>query len=86
MKIPDRIESAQQALKLSQGIKSIWSHEALLLNQRTLIYIAALLEKMQPPPAGPKKKRKLSQWQLHVQKCLKKGQSIQMAADLWNGV
>lgn len=79
MKIPEKIDTAKQALKLSQGIKSIWSHEALILNQRTLIYIAELLERSAKKSKADKDKR----WHKFLKKCLKLKLSVQQAQDLW---
>jgi hypothetical protein len=85
MKIPDRIASAKQALKLSQGIKSIWSHEALTLNQRTLIYQTELMEQL----VRNKPRRDLEKsrgWHDFLKKCLKQKISVQQAQNLWRSL
>ena len=79
MKIPERIESANQASKLSNKIKSIWSHEALVLNQRTLIYQTELLERQVKQTQAAKDKR----WHRFLKRCLKMKLSVQQALELW---
>jgi hypothetical protein len=89
MKIPDRIASAKQALKLSQGIKSIWSHEALTLTQRVLIYQTELLEKLvrnKPQKDLEKGLREYHDWHDFLKKCLKQKISVQQAQNLWRSV
>ena len=48
------IKSAAQALRESKKLKQIWSAESRL-TQRTLIYIARLLEQQTPKPKRKKR-------------------------------
>jgi hypothetical protein len=82
MQIPERIESANQASKLSNKIKSIWSHEALVLNQRTMIYQTELLEGM----VRKKQKAENKDWHRFLKKCLKQKISVTQAQNLWRSL
>lgn len=80
MKHNYEIGSSKEALNRSLALKSIWSAESLL-TQRILIYIAKLLE--QGNQRKRPKKRKASQWSIHLGKCLHEGKTIQEASELW---
>ncbi len=72
------ITSADQAQELSEGLPSIWSKESLL-SQRTLIYIAKLLEEQNAllallsHRASPKKAPTLTPLEAWLQKWFGKG-------------
>lgn len=72
------IRSAEQALRESKRLKSIWSYESRL-TQRILIYVAALLERQ----ARPTKRRIVSRWQQFAAKAVKDGKTLKQAAAEW---
>ena len=72
-----KITSAKDALIQNKKLKSIWSKESQL-TQLILIYIAELLE-----TKCQKKKRRLSKWVLHLQRCLRAGKTMQQASTEW---
>ncbi len=72
------IKSAEQAEKERMGLTSYWSEESQL-TQRTLIYVAGLLEKL----LAQGKPRRRSEYQKHTTKILGAGGTIQEAAKLW---
>lgn len=77
------IVSAKKALSLSKNLDSIWSKESLL-TQRTLIYVAELLEENNRLLCQMvKRKTKLSKWQLHCQKVMREGGTMKDAASTY---
>jgi hypothetical protein len=77
-KLKGRILSSEQASIESQNLPSIWSRETHL-TQRTLIYVASLLEKM----LEGKPKRKPSEYQRFISKEMKAGRSMKEAVTNW---
>jgi Trp operon repressor len=73
------IKSAKQAEDERMALMSYWSEESQL-TQRTLIYVAELLEKLVKQRATP---RKSSAYQKHISRECAVGKTIQEAAQSW---
>lgn len=72
------IKSAKQAEEERRQLQSYWSEESQL-TQRTLIYVAELLEKL----VSKNQPRKKTAYQNHVTKVLSGGGTMAEAAQTW---
>lgn len=77
------ITSAKEALKRSKALKSRWSDESLL-TQRTLIYVAFLLEQIvKNTTKRGGGRRKKSAWNAFLSEKMKEGKTMQEAAEMY---